>query len=122
MSERDDAVLDWARIVGLLASMISSIYLVIVLAIGAMVLMTDWSALGCFDITDANASACAEEPAQHGLSAVRASSWGIAGTGLLAAVGAFVLTLRASRLSQLAVAMGLCAALVISAAVLQGRL
>lgn len=94
-------------------------YLAGVLLVGAGLVTLEWDALACFDGSEPT---CSDQPAEHGLGVIQASSWCLAAVGLLAAVGSFAAALRARRLNHLGFAFGLYATAALTAEALQTRL
>jgi hypothetical protein len=109
----------WARLVAVVASSISGLYLLMVLGLGAAWVTMDWSALACFD---GDESACANpSQADAGLAAVQASSWILGSIALMATLGAIVLTLRLRRVAHVVPVLALCVTSAIVTQVLWSR-
>ncbi|HWK30147.1 MAG TPA: hypothetical protein VNS09_26495 [Solirubrobacter sp.] len=98
----------------------SGLYLLLVLAFGALSVM-DWDGLACFD---GDEPGCVDGQFQGdvGLGAVQASSWLLASVAVLAIVCALVMSLRLRRLSSAVAVLALAAMGVIIGQVLWARL
>jgi hypothetical protein len=107
------------RVVGVLASMVSGLYLLYVLGFGAMWVTTDWSGFGCFD---GNEPACAAPRHDPGLGDVQATSWVMGAAAVAAVIAAFVLSVRMKRAGMLPAVLALCVFAAASGATLYGRL
>src|SRR4051812_45810832 len=110
----------WALVVAVLATSVSSLYLLGVLGLGAMWVTTDWSGLACFD---GDEPACSTpSKGEAGLAAVQASSWILGSVAAVAIFGAIVLTLRLRRVAHVVAVFALCGTSAIITQVLWSRL
>jgi hypothetical protein len=74
------------------------LYLLLVLAVGALLVMSDMSALACFDGDEPECTA--SDDGDLGLAAIQSSSWLLGAVAIVAALSAIVLALRVRRVAH----------------------
>jgi hypothetical protein len=97
---------------------VAGIVLLVVLALGALVVTTDWSALTCFD---GDEPGCADLADDDGLGAVQFTSWLIAAAACVSLVAAAVMSRRMRRPAQLVLVLWLSVGVIAAAAGLVAR-
>jgi hypothetical protein len=115
-----DAQAEGARVMALLVASISGLCVLAVLSWGYVGVTTDWSELECFWGTEPECRESARGAA--GLSSVRASSWILGSSAIVATFGAFVAAFRLRRVAHLAPVLMLCTTSMVIAYALWSRL
>lgn len=114
--QQQDVRAAWARLVALVVSSVSGLFLLAVLGFGAEWVTMDW----CFDGDEPGCAAASQ--AETGLAAVQASSWILGSVAILAVLAATVLAVRMRRAVYALPVLALCATSVIIGQVLWSRL